>query len=209
MQVINNTVRCCVLTGRQLAVVSDLYFQLRMSIMDDKHEIFKRDPAELMQYVNKCVVIKTVDGATHSGHVYTIDPVSFTFVLLTYENEVATTNDCLPRTQHAELVLGHAVQSIDVVGDGKDHTADMDLLFKSADSITLTEEELHRRRERLLSWLAENRFPVTITESRPDIISVGGDILLIQPPYYPENCLSTNEIILSRIQSLIERMPDS
>lgn len=180
-----------------------------MSIMGDRHQIFKRDPAELMQYVHKRVVIRTVDGASHSGHVYTIDPVSFTFVLLTYEDE-STTDVSPPKTQCAELVLGHAVQSINILeDDGVDRSSDMDLLFKPASNVTLSEEELQRRRERLRSWLTENRFPVEITESRPDVVSVGGDTLLIQPPYYPENCLSTNEIILSRIQSLIARMPDA
>lgn len=192
-----------------LAVIQSICFQLLVNIMNDKHAIFKRDPAELIQYVHKRVVIRTVDGATHTGHVYTIDPVSFTFVLLTYENETTTTNDLRPKTQRAELVLGHAVRSIDIISDGIDHSAHMDLLFKSDSNMTLTEEELHKRRERLRSWLAENRFPVEIKDSQPDVISVGGDILLIQPPYYPENCLSTNEIILSRIQSLITQMPNA
>jgi len=178
--------------------------------MNDKHEIFKRDPAELMQYVHKRVVIRTVDNVKHSGHVYTVDPVSFTFVLLTYEKEVTAAGDYVPKTQRAELVLGHAIKCIDILDDdGIDHSAHMDLLFKPDSHISLTKEELCRRREMLRSWLTENRFPVEIAESQPDVISVGGDILLIQPPYYPENCLSTNEIILSRIQSLIARMPDS
>lgn len=179
--------------------------------MNDKHEIFKRDPAELMQYVHKRVVIRTADGANHTGHVYTIDPVSFTFVLLTYENEATTSvgsEACLPKTQHVELVLGHSVQSIGVIDDGIDHSSHMELLFKSNSHMTLTEDQLCRRRDRLCSWLAENRFPAKIMESQPDTVSVGGDVLLIQPPYYPENCLSTNEIILSRVQSLISRMPD-
>jgi len=175
--------------------------------MDEKHEIFQRDPAALMQYVHKRVVIRTTDGAAHSGHVYTIDPVSFTFVLLTYEDEITTTNRHLP---HVELVLGHAVQSIDILDvDGVDYSSQMDKLFKSSRDVTLTKDELCKRRDRLRLWLVENRFPVEIMESQPDVISVGGDILLIQPPYYPENCLSTNEIILSRIQSLIARMPNA
>jgi len=179
-----------------------------MSIVDEKHEIFRRDPAELMQYVHKRVVITTVDGVTHCGHVYTVDPVSSTFVLLTCENKTVSTNDCLPDTQRAEFVLGHAVQSIDILDDdGTDHSAHMDMLFKSTSNMSFSEEELHKRRERLCSWLLENRFPVEIKECQPDVVSVGGDILLIQPPYFPENCLSTNEIILSRVQSLIARMP--
>jgi len=173
-------------------------------MMDEKHEIFKRDPAELMKYVHKHVVIRTVDGATHCGHVYTIDPVSFTFVLLMYEN-----GDCSSKAQRAELVLGHAVQSIDILDDIMDYSAHMDLLFKSSSNVSFTEEELCKRREKLRLWLVENRFPVELKESQPEIVSVGGDILLIQPPYYPENCLSTNEIILSRVQSLIARMPDT
>jgi len=177
--------------------------------MDEKHQIFKRDPAELMQYVHKRVVITTVNGVTHRGQVYTVDPVSSTFVLLMCGNEANGTSDCLRDTQHVEFVLGHAVQSIDIVDDDcTDHSARMDLLFKSASNISFTEEELRKRRERLHSWLSENRFPVEVKESQPDVLSVGGDILLIQSPYFPENCLSTNEIILSRVQSLITRMPN-
>jgi len=191
-------------------VLHHLCSQPLISTMDEKHAIFQRDPAALMEYVHKRVVIRTVDGAVHRGHVYTIDPVSFTFVLLTYKDEVTAADKHVPKIQHAELVLGHAVQSIDILGDGNvDHSADMDSLFRSSSDVTLSEEELQRRRDRLRSWLVANRFPVEITESRSDVVSVGGDILLIQPPYYPENCLSTNEIILSRVQSLIERMPDA
>jgi len=178
--------------------------------MNEKHEIFKKDPADLMQYVHKCVHITTVDGTVHNGHVYTIDPVSSTIVLLTYENDSSSAVDCLSKMRQAELVLGHAVHRIDILEDDCiDCSADMDLLFKSSSDMTLTKEALCKRQERLRLWLTENRFPVEISAIQPDVISVGGDILLIHPPYCPENCLSTNEIILSRIQSLITQMPDA
>ena len=53
--------------------------------MDDQHAIFRRDPDELVQYVHCLVRITTTDRKLHTGWVYTVDPVSSTFVLLQYK----------------------------------------------------------------------------------------------------------------------------
>jgi gem associated protein 6 len=51
--------------------------------------------------------------------------------------------------------------------------------------------------------LLKNRLPVEING---ELLNVA-EALVIQPPYGSENCVSTNEIILGKIQGLIKNMP--
>lgn len=178
-----------------------------MNASDDQHEIFRRDPAELIQYVHCRVKVATIDGKQHIGWVYTIDPVSSTIVLMQYIIDINTKQ--LTRTNHAELILGHAVRSIEVLERGDlVLQADMDAMFKfSGNANAICGEEMARRCERLQQWLEQNRVPVGKAENRPDVLTIGGDVLTIEPPYSVDSCLSTNEIILSRVQSLIKSMP--
>lgn len=62
------------------------------------------------------------------------------------------------------------------------------------------------RRDALVRWFGVNRIPVTKTGSS---ISLANDVLTIEPPYLPENCFSSNEIILARVRTLIESMPNT
>ena len=74
--------------------------------MDEKqeHPIFYTDPSEWMNYIGKevCVTIET--GESHTGWVYTVDPVSQSVVLVRFNNDDDKIN--------VKVVMGHAVQSI-------------------------------------------------------------------------------------------------
>ena len=184
--------------------------KLEMDVPEGKHEIFRRDPKELMQYVHHRVCLTTVDGGCHTGWVYTVDPVSSTFVLLQYEAD-GISDESLSRANHAELVLGHAIRSVEMLaGDVNLHRTDMEALFKPpAEMQSVSAEEMSSRCERLRQWLIQNRVPVERAVARPEVLTIGGDVLIIEPPYNIECCLSTNEIILARVQSLVRNMPSS
>lgn len=174
----------------------------------DQHEVFRRDPGQLMKYVSRRVVVETTDGACHSGWVYTVDPVSSTFVLLHYKS-IDEVEETLDRATHAELIFGHVICSIHVLDeDDSTHRADMDALFKPVNQIEIIGvEEMTARCEYLRLWLAKNRVPVERADGRPNVLTVGGDVLTIEPPYNADCCMSTNEIILARVQALIKSMP--
>ena len=79
-------------------------------------------------------------------------------------------------------------------------------MFRPEETASLTEEELEKRKKRLNLWLIKNRLPVQLIGNNKEILSIS-DALFIEPPYGADNCRSTNEIILGRIQGLIKNMP--
>ncbi len=68
-----------------------------------QHPIFSRPPGELLQYVYKEVCITTNDGKTHTGWVYTVDPVSQSFTLAKF---------CETSLARLEIVMGHSVDQV-------------------------------------------------------------------------------------------------
>lgn len=79
-------------------------------------------------------------------------------------------------------------------------------MFRPPEVEALSEEELEKRKNVLKSWLLKNRLPVQVAGNNGELLSIS-DALFIEPPYGVENCRSTNEIILGRIQGLIKNMP--
>lgn len=58
-----------------------------------------------------------------------------------------------------------------------------------------------------MAWLHANRIAATLskagTGAGAGIISVMGGVATIFPPYTPEACRSSNEIVLARVQDLV------
>lgn len=162
------------------------------------HPIFCIDPAEWMEYVYKEVCVTTEDGETHTGRVYTIDPVSQTVVLVTLDEM---------KVVKLKAVMGHCITNKIVLDDNVEKYKDVfDNLFKSHREENLSPEELKQKQDKLKSWLLKNRIPVSVSGDNSELLMIS-DALTIEPPYEAENCQSTNEIILGRIQGLISSMP--
>lgn len=143
------------------------------------------------------VAVMTEDGTEHVGIVYTVDPVSQTYVLANFEEE---------RTK-LDLVMGHAITSVCVLSDNMESRKQLlDGLFRPAVENHLSEDDIKKRQSVVKAWLLKNRLPVDVGGVHGELLSVA-DALVIQPPYGPENCVSTNEIILGKIQGLIKNMP--
>lgn len=165
---------------------------------DDAHPIFNHDPGEWMQYVNREVCVSTEKDKTYSGWVYTIDPVSHSVVLANFDND-----DKIKMT----VVMGHTIQNFVVINDNSDkHKSELERLFKSKEMLDASPEELKKKQEKLKSWLLKNRIPVRMSDMDSEQLTIA-DALTIDPPYEAENCCSTNEIILGRVQGLIKNMP--
>lgn len=133
----------------------------------------------------------------HVGIVYTVDPVSETFVLANFEDD---------KTK-IDLVMGHTVTTVRVlveISDSQRHL--IDRLFRPAFESKMTQEDLQKRQSFVKAWLLKNRLPVEVAGGNGELLCIA-EALVIQPPYGPENCVSTNEIILGKIQGLIKNMP--
>lgn len=101
-------------------------------------------------------------------------------------------------------IMGHAVQTVEILNEG-DHSVREKLmdLFMSGDCKAYSPEDLEKRKNSLKKWLEKNHIPITEEGDSRRTLCVAG-VLTIDPPYGPENCNSSNEIILSRVQDLIQ-----
>ncbi|XP_002739938.1 gem-associated protein 6-like [Saccoglossus kowalevskii] len=160
-------------------------------------EFRQQTPKEMIFFVHKLVEVESIDGKIHTGWVHTIDPVSKSIVLVQFSED--TSNECT-------VVMGHAVKTVRISSDATEHEDELERLFSRETKITFTKEEIQRRKIDLKDWLEKNRLPVTMSGDQEELLSVS-DALFIQPPYTSDNCISTNEIILGRIQALIKLKP--
>lgn len=172
----------------------------------NQHPIFYHDPKDWTELVHCRVRVDTNDSKKHTGFVYTVDPVSQSLVLI-------NSNDSNGERIHStdvsmKIILRASVKKIEVL-----HAADEDIkswfntLFRTECGEKLSAKDLDARKEKLKQWLEKNRIPVSVSQDQQSLSIF--DALVIRPPYTAESCLSTNEIILLRIQGLVRNMPST
>lgn len=158
------------------------------------NEWMKKGPLEWQSYTHKEVRV-TASEKEYKGWVLTTDPVSANIVLVNFleDGGMSVTG-----------IMGHAVQTVEIVNEG-DHRVIEKLmhLFTSGDSKAYSSEDLEKKKNSLKRWLEKNHIPITEQGDSRRTLCVAG-VLTIDPPYGPENCSSSNEIILSRVQDLIQ-----
>ncbi|KAI4546951.1 hypothetical protein R6Z07F_004294 [Ovis aries] len=158
------------------------------------NEWMKKGPLEWQDYTYKAVSV-TASDKEYKGWVLTTDPVSANIVLVNFleDGSMSVTG-----------IMGHAVQTVEIVNEG-DHSMREKLmhLFMSGDCKAYSPEDLEKRKNSLKKWLEKNHIPITEQRDSQKTLCVAG-VLTIDPPYGPENCNSSNEIILSRVQDLIQ-----
>ncbi|XP_015712602.1 gem-associated protein 6 [Coturnix japonica] len=155
----------------------------------------KKSPLDWETYVNKRVKVAADEKNEYEGWVLTVDPVSASVVLADFvENEAVS----------IWVVSGHAVQEVSIVQDADDETkARLSRVFEPEESKAYSPEELDKRKNDLKKWLETNHIPVTEQGESGRTLCVAG-VLSIDPPYSPEQCSSSNQIILSRVQGLVQ-----
>ncbi|XP_051471364.1 gem-associated protein 6 [Apus apus] len=155
----------------------------------------RKSPLDWEAYVNKMVKVAAVEKQEYEGWVLTVDPVSASIVLATYlENGKVSIS----------VVLGHAVQEVEILKEGDDEMKQrLSRIFAPEESTAYSPEELEERKNSLRTWLETNHIPVTEQGESGRTLCVAG-VLTIDPPYSPAECSSSNEIILSRVQGLIQ-----
>lgn len=102
-----------------------------------------------------------------------------------------------------QVVMGHAVEQVQVLQAADQETAErLQACFLPPTAQHLSPEKLSRRRSKIRIWLLKNQVPV---EEEGDRLRVAG-VLTLSAPYRPEDCCSSNQIILDRIQKLIQKL---
>ncbi|CAL4078291.1 unnamed protein product [Meganyctiphanes norvegica] len=166
---------------------------------ENMHTVFTNDPVKLHSMIHKNVSITTKDSNTHIGWVYTVDPVSESFILVSFgkgNTEALVT-----------LVPGYNVTDISILDSTiSTDTADaIDSLFRKK-QVDYSEAELSTRREALSVWLSGNRVPFTV---RPDMSIEVLQAAVIHPPYVTESIDCLNEVVLDKVIKLLQQMPGS
>ncbi|XP_029159764.1 gem-associated protein 6-like [Nylanderia fulva] len=152
--------------------------------LDFLHKVYKNDPILFNSYVGKEVKITTKDEDI-IGTIYTVDPVSESFVLLQSDTTM----------QHRlKIIFNHAIKNIEVISETKKILPELFLPEKLS-------QEVVKRKGIVLQLLLDNRFPV---KEENDVLMIE-DTVSIEPPYYPENCTCSNSIILTKIQNILTR----
>ncbi|XP_020512526.1 gem-associated protein 6 [Labrus bergylta] len=154
-------------------------------------------PLQWTSYVNKQVRVKAGKDEEHRGWLLTVDPVSASLVLVDFG---------LPGKASVQVVMGHAVEEVQVLQEADQETTErLQTSFLPPTPRRLDPEVLTTTRVRVRSWLEKNRIPV---EEEGAELRVAG-VLTITAPYGPDDCCSSNQIILDRIQRLIQNQPDA
>ncbi|KAM8945358.1 gem-associated protein 6 [Pelodytes ibericus] len=157
---------------------------------------FNKNPLEWQVYVNKEVKVSADEKNEYQGWVLTIDPVSASIVLVNFQDDKKTL---------VRLVMGRAVLRVEVLNDADEAIIDRlaHLFSPQETSSPYSKEDLETKKLSLKTWLEQNNIPVTEQGESQRTLCVAG-VLTIDPPYGPDNCSSVNEIILSRVQGLIQ-----
>ncbi|NXA51511.1 GEMI6 protein, partial [Nothocercus julius] len=155
----------------------------------------RKSPLDWQGYVDKQVKVAAAENHEYEGWVLTVDPVSANIVLASFsENEKVVIS----------VVSGHAIQEVQILKEADEEMKQrLSRIFAPEESKAYSSEELEKRKSSLKTWLEANHIPVTEQGASGETLCVAGS-LTIDPPYGPEECSSSNEIILSRVQSLIQ-----
>ncbi|KAJ8285004.1 hypothetical protein COCON_G00038540 [Conger conger] len=159
------------------------------------NEWTQKNPLEWNEYVNKEVKVTADEKHEYQGWVFTVDPVSASVVLVNFQDTGKAS---------VVVVMGHAVREVEIVKDGDEEMVSrLSSLFMPEGRHVLGKDELRRKKECLRAWLEKNLIPVT---EEDETLRVAG-VLTVNPPYGTQDCSSSNEIILARVQSLVESNP--
>uniref|UniRef100_A0A3P8TTR2 Gem-associated protein 6 n=1 Tax=Amphiprion percula TaxID=161767 RepID=A0A3P8TTR2_AMPPE len=151
-------------------------------------------PLQWIRYTDKQVKVKAGKQEEHRGWMVTVDPVSASVVLVDFSEAGAS----------VRVVMGHAVEEVEVLQDADAETVQrLRSAFVLPKRPGLGPQELRTRKGDIRCWLEKNRVPV---EEEVDKLKVA-KVLTITAPYGPEDCCSSNQIILDRIQRLIRIKP--
>ncbi|KAM9364782.1 gem-associated protein 6-like [Pholidichthys leucotaenia] len=144
-------------------------------------------PEQWFLFIHRHVKVRLKAGKLPEvcGWLTNVDPVTASLVLVTLTEDSGS----------VRVVMGHAVQDVEVLGNADPETEErLQSTFAASTAPSPDPKELTRRKERVRSWLQENRVPVEEGgRRRPHHWG----------SYGPEDCRCANQIILDRIQRLI------
>lgn len=149
---------------------------------------------------------------TYSGYLKAFDPITKSAILCSIENNKVINNI---------LILGHSIDQIQLKQNDKYCNEARQII--EADSIekssqhpyfhrpgvnSITDEELLKRREDIISWLKKNRIPMEVNQDTSEIIIA--ESARVRPPYEHEiDYICSTRIVLTRLKHIIDSRPST
>ncbi|CAD5118965.1 DgyrCDS7636 [Dimorphilus gyrociliatus] len=156
-------------------------------LSNDEFKSLKTDPESLHSYVYKEIEIIMNNKSKYTGWVYTIDPESFTIVLVNFEDN------------SIELITSHSIQGIRIINnDSSVKKQELDDLVKKKFG-SEKERKQSRNIEDVIKYFNQLRIPV---ERQGNILLVAG-IVNVTSPFTENDCVSTNPMALANIQKFL------
>jgi hypothetical protein len=157
------------------------------------------------KYINKKVLLKTIK-CSHLGVLKCIDPKTQTIALIV--------NDIESNLSKLVLVMSHSIKSIELIDENNDDNNTDDLIINLNQFLStsmgehfeksFSEQQLQQRKSDVINWLKVNHIPVQEADNGSLLIAFA---LTLNKPYFKEQCICGNEIVLGKIQSLLDSMP--
>ncbi len=140
-----------------------------------------------------------VDANTHWFTITTIDPQTYTVILVNLRKDSAE--------KEVIVITGETVRSVDVEDDcDPEFMERVQALFPREQRDVRRNSDAETQKENLLAWFKRNRIPVT--EKADGTLNVLEKVE-ISPPFTADHCFSCSEIVLSRVRNLIQAMPST
>lgn len=176
-------------------------------------------PANYVNLVGSRVEVLTINHTKFVGQIYSMDPISGRYVATTFHNadEVKTFNSffifiliyslfmmidrCNQEERSIKLIIGNSIKYLKII---KMTSTSMRTLPEEnglQGPSSQHSEDWKQLKDALKKWFHESRIPVN--ENNYGCLSVLNEIV-VSPPYRPENCSGTNEVMLWRVQKLLE-----
>ncbi|XP_077286180.1 gem-associated protein 6-like [Arctopsyche grandis] len=157
---------------------------------DGAQPLHTQPPSKLACFIGTYVSICTSNNSNYEGFVDAIDPYTGSIILSTLICGVPET----------KIVVGFSIRDITI----KDPPPDRVHRVFISNEKSLDQTDIQSIKSKTHSWLLRNLLPVKEVD---DKLHVHDGHVIISPPYKPENCTSSNSIVLGRIQHLLQNMP--
>lgn len=163
---------------------------------------------ELATFYGKRVKLTLRNGTQRFGYFKCCDPITKSIVMVCVDDKKSE----LCEQAKLFIAVGHAVKAVDLL-ESLENTVKPEKLFEIFSIISdnqnfknnFTEEQIGDRKNRLMAWFTLNKIPVE--ELGEDCLLVAYNLKL-KAPFDKHHCFCDNEIVLGKIQSLIEDLPD-
>lgn len=132
--------------------------------------------------IGKEVTITTLNGKTHWGNIFSIDPTTKTVLL---------TN---PACQSVDVIMHHSIKNLTLSEHGKN---------LKASPTPQAYTSLKEKKLKLMKWLKCNLIEV---QEDGDALKIS-DHVIIDAPYDLDHCYCASTVVLERLREIINRMP--